>query len=218
MFTRVAARHPDRGDFFALFNQRTRFLKYLRIIAMGVPLWYLVGVLITFSPELGKAFGLAAAPNAGRAVALCYAGLAVGDLGSGVLSQWLQSRRKAVWCFMGAQWLATGFYFLAGGSSPLVFDWACVLLGLSGGYWALFVTIGAEQFGTNIRATVATTVPNMVRGATVPMTMAFVALKPVLGIPGSALAVGLVVFGLAAWGLAGLDETFSKDLDYVEHT
>jgi MFS family permease len=218
MFKRVAAEHPKRGDFFMLFTDWGRFTKYLRVIAIGVPLWYLVGVLILFSPELGKAIGLAQAPSAGRAVALCYAGLAVGDLGSGMVSQWLRSRRRAVWGFMAAQWLGTAFYFLAGGSSPLAFDAACVTLGLAGGYWALFVTIGAEQFGTNIRATVATTVPNMVRGATVPMTLAFEALKPALGLAGSALAVGAVVFGLAAWGLVGLEETFHKDLDYLEHT
>lgn len=218
MFRRAAAEHPRRGDFMMLFNDRRRFVKYLRIIAIGLPLWYLVGILILFSPELGRAIGLPQAPAAGRAVALCYTGLAIGDLASGAISQWLRSRRRAVWGFMAAQWLGTAFYFIGGGSSPLAFDAACLTLGLAGGYWALFVTIGAEQFGTNIRATVATTVPNMVRGATVPMTLAFEALKPALGLAGSALAVGVLVFALAAWGLVGLEETFHKDLDYVERT
>jgi putative MFS transporter len=221
MFKRTAAAHPNRGDFFMLFRDAGRFLKYLRVIAIGLPLWYLVGILITFSPEFGKAFGFAAPPSAGKAVALCYAGLAAGDLGSGMLSQWLRSRRRAVALFMVAQAAAVALYFTLGRTSLPDFYACCVVLGLSGGYWALFVTIGAEQFGTNIRATVATTVPNMVRGAVVPMSLAFAALQgPALGLSTceSALAVAALVFALAWWGLAGLEETFHKDLDYVEHT
>jgi putative MFS transporter len=178
-----------------------------------------VGLLITLSPEFGKALGLADAPDAGKAVALCYIGLAIGDLASGLISQWLRSRRRAVGGFIAFQVLATAFYFLVGGSSLQVFYLACFVLGLSGGYWALFVTIGAEQFGTNIRATVTTTVPNFVRGAVPLMTTAFLWLKGQgLAVPSAGLAVGAGVLGLALWGLAGLDETFAKDLDYVEHT
>jgi MFS transporter, putative metabolite:H+ symporter len=221
MFKRTAATHPNRGDFFMLFKDAGRFLKYLRVIAIGLPLWYLVGILITLSPEFGKSFGFAAPPSAGRAVALCYSGLAAGDLASGMVSQWLRSRKRAVALFMLAQAVGVALYFTLGSTSLPDFYACCVLLGLGGGYWALFVTIGAEQFGTNIRATVATTVPNMVRGAVVPMTLAFVALQGQalgLSITAAALAVGVLVFALALWGLAGLEETFHKDLDYVEHT
>ncbi|HTA16503.1 MAG TPA: MFS transporter, partial [bacterium] len=221
MFKRTAASHPNRGDFFMLFRDIGRFLKYLRVIAIGLPLWYLVGILMTFSPELGKSFGFPVLPSAGKAVAMCYAGLAAGDLGSGMLSQWLRSRKRAVALFMLAQGIGVLLYFTLGRVSLSAFYACCVLSGLGAGYWALFVTIGAEQFGTNIRATVATTVPNMVRGAVVPMSLAFAALQgPALGLSatGSALAVGVLVFALALWGLAGLEETFHKDLDYVERT
>jgi putative MFS transporter len=219
MFKRVASTHPNRGDFLMLFSSWQRFFKYLRIIAIGIPLWYLVGLLITLSPEFGKALGLADPPDAGKAVALCYTGLAIGDLASGLISQALRSRRRAVGGFITFQVLATAFYFLMGGSSLQVFYLSCFLLGLSGGYWALFVTIGAEQFGTNIRATVTTTVPNFVRGAVPLMTTAFLWLKGQgLAVPSAGLAVGAGVLALALWGLAGLDETFAKDLDYVEHT
>ncbi|MGH7442508.1 MAG: MFS transporter, partial [bacterium] len=218
MFKKALSAGSKRGDFFMLFTDRGRLFKYLRIIAIGLPLWYLVGILIIFSPEIGKSFGLAAAPKAGPAVALCYIGLAAGDFFSGMVSQWLHSRVKAVALFMLAQAVGVVFYFTFGRTSLEAFYACCVFLGLAGGYWALFVTIGAEQFGTNIRSTVATTVPNMVRGATVPMTLAFVwfqshcSLSPSV----SALGVAAVVFALAVWGLAGLEETFHKDLDYVE--
>lgn len=219
LFKKALADPVKRGDFFMLFRDSSRFFKYLRVIAIGLPLWYMVGILITFSPEFGKAFGFAAAPSAGRAVALCYIGLAAGDFLSGMLSQWLRSRIKAVAWFMLAQALGVALYFTLGRASLQAFYASCLFLGLTGGYWALFVTIGAEQFGTNIRSTVATTVPNMVRGAVVPMTLSFVWLRNLpLGAPTSALAVAALVFGLAVWGLAGLEETFHKDLDYVEHT
>jgi MFS family permease len=219
LFVRVAATHPRRGDFLALFTDRGRFLKYLRVIAIGLPLWYLVGILITFSPEFGKAFGLAEIPSAGKAVAICYSGLAIGDLASGMISQLLSSRRRAVLLFLLAQLAGVACYFTLGQGSLTAFYACCFGLGLAGGYWALFVTIGAEQFGTNIRATVTTTVPNMVRGAVVPMTLAFTWLRgQAFGLSASALAVGAAVTLAAFWGLSGLEETFHKDLDYTEHT
>ena len=216
LFKKAVHEHPNRGDFFFLFSSPQRFFKYLRVIAIGLPLWYLVGILITFSPEFGREFGFAEAPNPGKAVALCYAGLAVGDLLSGMISQWFRSRRKAVALFMLLQVAGTALYFTLGRRDLDTFYRLCVLLGLAGGYWAMFVTIGSEQFGTDIRATVTTTVPNFVRGAVVPMTSSFVFLKPALGVSGSGMLVGLVVFVLAAWALWGMEETFHKDLDYLE--
>jgi MFS transporter, putative metabolite:H+ symporter len=221
LFKRMAVGPVKRGNFFMLFTDAGRLLKYLRIIAIGLPLWYLVGILMTFSPEIGKAFGFPVLPSPGKAVALCYTGLAVGDLGSGMLSQWMRSRKRAVALFILAQGVGVALYFTLGRVSLADFYACCVLLGLAGGYWALFITIGAEQFGTNIRSTVATTVPNMVRGAVVPMTLAFAWLQgAMLGLssPAAALAVAALVFVLALWGLAGLEETFHKDLDYFEPT
>ncbi len=217
LFRKAEASAARRGDFLMLFTDRGRALKYLRVVAIGLPLWYLVGILIIFSPEIGASLGLNPAPKAGPAVALCYVGLAAGDFLSGMLSQALRSRVKAVALFMLAQALGVGAYFLLGRDSQRAFYACCLALGLTGGYWALFVTIGAEQFGTNIRATVATTVPNMVRGATVPMTLAFAWLQSRALTPtASALVVGAAVFALGLWGLSGLEESFHKDLDYVE--
>jgi MFS family permease len=219
LFTRVAATHPRRGDFLMLFTDAGRFFKYLRIIAIGLPLWYLVGILITFSPEFGKSFGLDPAPSAGKSVAICYAALASGGLLSGMISQWLRSRKRTVLLFMLAQIAGVALYFTLGRASLAAFYACCAVLGLAAGYWAMFVTIGSEQFGTNIRATVTTTVPNMVRGATVPMTLAFTWLHGrSMGLAAAALSVGALVFAPALWGLAGLEETFHKDLDYTEQT
>jgi MFS family permease len=168
------------------------------------------------APELGRALGITPAPSASRAVLFCYVGLAAGDLGSGILSQLFRSRKKIVGAFILFTAACMVAYFFARGSSLAVFYAICVGLGVGTGYWAVFVTVASEQFGTNIRATVTTTAPNFVRGAVVPITSAFLALEGSLGLVGSAAVVGAVCVGLALVALAGLDETYGKDLDYLE--
>lgn len=217
MFEQVkASERTTRGNFFTLFGTRERAIKYLSVILIGVPIWYVVAILVTFSPELGKAMGMATPPNAGRAVMFCYIGLAVGDLASGMLSQVMRSRKKVALIFLLLTTAMIGIYFLPGPKSLTTFYWLCVGLGFATGYWAIFVTIASEQFGTNIRATATTTVPNFVRGAVVPLTLAFQALKGPIGIVTSGALVGAFALVLAFFALRGLEETFGKDLDYVE--
>jgi MFS family permease len=205
-----------RGSFFSLFTSRARLTRYLSIILVGVPIWFSVGILITFSPELGKALGLAPAPEAGRAVLWMYAGLTVGDFASGVLSQVLKKRKLVVRLSLAATGLSYLAYFTVAGTSLTAFYAVCFVLGLSNGYWAMFVTIASEQFGTNLRATATTTVPNFVRGAVVPLTITFGALKPSLGPLGAAGLVGSVMLAVAFVAVFGLEETFGKDLDHLE--
>jgi len=205
-----------RGSFLRLFASAKRARKYVSVILVGVPIWYSVAILVTFSPEVGKAMGMKPAPDAGFAVMLNYAGLAVGDLTSGALSQIVKSRKRAVSVFLVLTAAAVAFYFGLGGRSLGFFYTACVLLGVATGYWAVFVTVAAEQFGTNIRATATTTAPNFVRGAVVPVTLAFNAMKGTLGVKGSAIAVGAVTLVLAAVALTNLDETYGKSLEFVE--
>ena len=166
--------------------------------------------------------------TAARAVAVAYLGLTFGDLASGWLSQRLGSRKKVVLAFLLLTLAASAAYLLVRGESVAVFYGLIFVLGLGEGYWAVFVTVGAEQFGTNIRATVATTVPNFVRGALVPITAAFTAIKawlagqmgvvpgaaaPANATLGSAALVGAVCIAIALWALHGLEETHGKDLD-----
>ncbi len=218
MFARAKEKSVSRGNFFALFATRVRLKRYASVILVGVPIWYCVGILVKFSDALGGALGMAKAPEPALAIMFCYIGLALGDLGSGLASQRLRSRRRAVALFLVMTTLSLVFYFVVGPGSIERFYLACSLLGFSTGYWAVFVTTAAEQFGTNLRATATTTVPNFVRGATVPMTLTFAALKasPSLGVVGSALVVGVPVMALAFIALWTLDESYGKDLDYVE--
>lgn len=216
MFTSIKGKKLGQGNFLLLFGSPARARKYLAVVLVGLPTWFTMGILVTFSPEIGKALGLDPAPVAGRAVLFAYIGATIGDLVSGVLSQLLKSRRKVLALFISLTAVAIANYFLTGPISLRAFYLACFGLGSLGGYWAVFVTVASEQFGTNLRATVASTAPNFVRGAVVPLTIAFQALKSTLGIPGSAVAVGSATLVIAYLSLAGIDETYGKDLDYVE--
>jgi len=206
----------SKGNLLALFSGRKRFFRYLNSILIGVPIWFVVGILITFSPEFAKALGTTGPVSAGNAVMFCYLGLVFGDLSSGLLSQALKSRKKVVFLFMLLTLASIGLYFLQGSRSPEFFYGVCLVLGFSIGYWAIFVTVAAEQFGTNLRATVATTVPNFVRGMVVPITLLFQLFRQYFGLEGGALAVGAICAIAAFIALASLDETFHKDLDYYE--
>jgi len=206
----------SRGNMLALFTDRKRFFRYLNSILIGVPIWFVVGILITFSPEFAKALGTAGPVSAGNAVMYCYLGLVFGDLTSGLLSQVLRSRKKVVLLYMLLTIAAIAVYFLQGSTSPAFFYGVCLVLGFAVGYWAIFITVAAEQFGTNLRATVATTVPNFVRGMVVPITLLFQFFRRSFTIETSAIIVGALCLAAGFAALTSLEETFHKDLDYFE--
>lgn len=217
MFQQMLAKSGmARGRFLALFSDRRRFFRYVNSILIGIPIWFVVAILITFSPEFAKDLGISGPVSAGNAIMYCYLGLVFGDFSSGFLSQLMHSRKRVILLFMGLTMAAIVLYFLQGQRSPTFFYGVCLILGFTCGYWAIFVTVAAEQFGTNLRATVATTVPNFVRGMVVPITLLFQAFRPRLGLEGSALLVGGLCLGVAFLALASLEETFHKDLDYYE--
>lgn len=215
VFTKMKQMHVRRGNVAMLLKPR-RLLKYLQCIAIGLPIWFVVGILITFSPEFGQAIGLQEPVVAGKAVMLAFAGQVAGDIVSGLLSQYMKSRRKIVLLFILLSSILVLAYLLLPLKTVSAFYLVCTLLGFTNGYWALFVTVAAELFGANLRATVATTVPNFVRGAVIPLTTLFLYLKPVTGIIHSALIAGGITIAVGLIALYFLDETFTKDLDYIE--
>ncbi len=216
LFSKVKESNVSRGNFLFLFKNKERALKYINCILIGLPVWYVVGILITLSPEFGKAFGMAELPVAGEAVKYCYIGLSLGDLVSGFLSQKLKTRKKIILSFLVLTFFAILAFFTISKLSLTIFYIICVLLGFSIGYWAVFVTIASENFGTNIRATVTTTVPNFIRGSLVPLTIAFNSTKGVFGIQQSAMGIGILTLVIALISLSGLKETYDKDLNYLE--
>lgn len=216
LFKEAKEANIQRGNIWMLFNNGSRFKKYLCCILIGLPLWFVVGVLITFSPEFGKALGATGVINAGKGIMYCYIGIAVGDVVAGFLCQMLKSRKKVMLIFLLLTAVAIVVYLYSTGLTPDTFIWLSLFLGFASGYWATFVTIASEQFGTNLRATVTTTVPNFVRGSVVAVTLSFQFLKGQYGILQGAMIVGFVCLVIALLALSQLKETFNKDLDYVE--
>lgn len=216
LFTDTKDKSVQRGNILMLFNNSNRFKKYLACILIGLPLWFVVGVLITFSPEFGKALNATGIINAGKGVMYCYIGIAIGDVVAGFLCQLFRSRKKVMLLFLLLTAVAIVVFLTANQLSPDKFIWLSLFLGFASGYWATFVTIASEQFGTNLRATVTTTVPNFVRGSVVVVTLSFQLLKSQVGIIESAMIVGFVCLAISLFALSQLKETFNKDLDYLE--
>jgi MFS transporter, putative metabolite:H+ symporter len=216
LFDALREQHAAQGSLRLLFSRWDRVRRYACVVLVALPIWFLIGIVITFSPELGRALGLDPAPSAGRAVLFYYVGLTLGDLTTGAWSQHLRARKRVISVFLLLTAGAMAVTFLTGGTSLAWLYGCCGLLGWTSGYWAVFITTSAEQFGTNLRATVATTAPNLVRGATVPLAIAFKLLGPRLGVVPTAAVLGAVTLIVAAISLRALDETFGRDLDFVE--
>lgn len=210
------ASHISKGNFFKLFTNKERLIKYLKCIGLGVPSWFVIGICATFSNEIGAAIGVEGI-KPGLSIMWLYFGLAIGDLTNGIFSHYLQSRKKAVLYYLILQLIIVVIYLSGVIKSTSGLYFLLVLMGFGGGYWSMFVTIGAEQFGTNLRATAATTIPNMVRGTTIFDTWMYGIFKG-LKLPATMAAglVGIIVFAIAFYSITTVAETHNKDLDYIE--
>jgi len=218
MYKNMEHASVSKGNFFMLFTNGRRLKKYLTSILIALPNWYVIGVLITFGDKFAKEMNVKGPVDPGLGIMVSYAAISVGDVAIGFISQWFGSRKKSLWLFHIITVAAVIWYFNLQGATPTTFYWVCVFLGLGTGFWAMFVTMAAEQFGTNIRATVATTVPNMARGSlSLVVLPLFHALQPSPGAFYKAgWITGLIVFAIAFVALALTEETFGKDLNYIE--
>ena len=219
MFATAKASEVVKGNFFMLINNGKRFKKYFVAILIGLPTWYVIGILLNQSDRFGKAMFNSTTIDSGRAIMFGYVGIAVGDILIGLVSQYFKSRKKALLLFYGLTMLGLLFYYSSYNNSDTTMYLVAGWLGFSTGFWAIFVTMGAEQFGTNLRATAATTIPNMVRGALPLMNMLFLDLFQKSwhwSIVYSGIITGIIVMCVAFTAYAFTEETFHKDLDYME--
>jgi MFS transporter, putative metabolite:H+ symporter len=217
MYINISDANVSKGNFLMLFNKWSRFKKYINCTLIALPVWFVVGVLITFAPEFGKAMGATDPLSAGKGILYTYIGISLGDLLTGFLSQIFKTRKKIVVIFLFATLISILIFLFSKGISATTYHWICVLLGVSTGFWVIFVTIAAEQFGTNLRSTVTTTVPNFIRGSVVVVTLSFEWLKTPFGIINAALIVGFTTLLIAFFAVYNLEETYGKDLDYIEN-
>lgn len=216
MFKNIKHSNISKGNFFMFFTDAARFKKYLLSILIGLPTWYVIGILVSFSKEAGAAMNISGEIDPGKAVMYAYAAISAGDILIGLLSQVLKSRKKALYIFYGITIIGIVLYFRLQNSTAENMYRVCALMGFGTGFWAIFVTMAAEQFGTNIRATATTTVPNMVRGALSLIILVFNALKDSYGFISAAIYTGILVMVPAVFSALLSEETFGKDLNFVE--
>jgi len=217
LYANVKESTVKKGNLLMLVSDWKRFIKYLSCIAIGVPIWYMIGILVILSPEISKSLGIEGV-KPGDAIMYFYAATSLGDFMSGYLSQIFKSRKKIVLLYLIITVIMTPVYLYTKGISATTFYVICAFLGIAAGYWAVFVTTASEQFGTNLRATVTTTVPNFVRGALALLTLLLEFFRKGLGydILNSCFLVGIICISIAFIALFGLKETYGKDLNFVE--
>lgn len=218
MYKNINEKNVTKGNFIQLFTDKERFYKFSKCILIGLPTWFVIGVLVTFSDKFAEALGMKEQINPGTSIMFAYIGIVIGDFVSGLLSQILKSRKKVILLFIFLNVIFIFLYLFVNGYSVVYFYFLCSMLGFSNGYWAVFVTNASEQFGTNFRATVTTSTPNIIRGTTVPLTLSFQFLSQYQGIIYAALIVAIIDLTIAFIAAYRTQETFGKDLDYVEVT
>lgn len=216
MFQHASDSKVAKGKFSMIFATRERFLRYIYCLCIGLPLWFVVGILITQAPEFGKALGATEPLSAGRGIMLAYIGLSIGEVIAGFIAQMTKSRRLAILVFHLLSIVVVFLYLNSKGMTAITFSYFAFFMGLSVGYWASFVTVASEQFGTNLRATVTTTAPNFVRGALIPTTLLFEFFVHKFNIITAASIMMVLVSAIAIFAVSQLKESFGKDLNYVE--
>jgi MFS family permease len=215
LFKDVKESTVERGNFLMFFNDKQRFIKYLQCVLIGLPVWYIIGILVTFSDQFGKAFGIEGI-DPGKAIMSLYLGVGLGDVAVGWLSERLKSRKKTYFIFLRLTMALVVLFFLQHGSSTQ-FYWICFALGFGAGFNVVYLTMGVEQFGTNLRASAAISIPNMVRGSLPLIILLFQGLRTAFGdyLTG-AWVTGVILFLLAEIAAWFMDETYGKDLDFLE--
>lgn len=215
MFKNMAKKEVSKGNFMMLLTRKRGF-KYLNCILIAVPVWFVVGILIGIAPEFGKALHAKEYLDNGKGVMFAYIGISLGDFLTGALSQVFKTRKKIVFIFLTLTFGSMLLYLLSSGWTATNFYIFCLCTGIFTGYWVVFVTMAAEQFGTNLRATVTTTAPNMVRGSLILVTMLFQWLAVSMGMVNAALCVAVITVGMAYIALYHLEETYGRDLNFIE--
>ena len=216
MYKQVKEMNVSRGNFGMFFNNTKRFKKLMLSILIGLPTWFVIGILIVFSNEFGKRFGISEVIIPGKATMYAYVAISIADVLAGLLSQWLKSRKKALYIFYFLTAVSIALYFSPYNNSAAAMYIICAAMGFGTGFWAIFVTMAAEQFGTNLRATAATTVPNMVRGSLPLMLLLFNWLQHYTTYTNAGLITGVSVMLISIVAALFTEETFGKDLDYTE--
>ena len=217
VFKKMSTKVVSKGNILLFLKNRERGLRYLKCILIGIPSWYVVGIFVTFADEFAKRFEIEGITT-GKAILYTYSGLIVGDLTAALLSRALHSRKKPILLYyMFTTLVLFLFFYLKGGQTSESMYLFYSLMGFEIGYSIINVTIAAEQFGTNLRASAAISVPNMIRGSVPLLLLLFTLLREIFGdYLRGAWVTGLVILGLGLWAIISIQESYENELDFIE--
>jgi MFS family permease len=215
MFSTLEKSKVQRGNYLQFFNNKKRFYRYAKGMLIGMPVWYCIGILVFFADEFARQMGITGV-TPGNAILFQYIGLGLGDVAAGLISHKLKSRKKALYIFYTIFIIFIILFFTQHNSSPAWFYFICSGLGFGSGISVLYIIASAEQFGTNLRASAATSITNFVRGFTPLLLLIFTFLREYTGYLKGAWLIGIVVMAISITALYFTEESFGKDLDFVE--
>ncbi len=217
MYSEIAGAEVQKGNLWMLFNNKSRFFRYMKGVAIGLPVWFVIGILITFSDQFGKKLGIQEVIEPGKAIMYQYVALCFGDLSAGILSNIIKSRKKTLFIFFGILAFFMVMYFTMQNGTAERMYWLCAGLGFGSGISVLYITMSAEQFGTNLRATTAISIPNVVRGLLPLIILLFKGVRTLTGnyINGGWIT-GAFFLLLAVVAAIYTKETFGREMNYIE--
>lgn len=216
IFKEALTNQIRRGNFISLFTNRNRAKRYLKWVAVGIPLWFVLGILVVFAPEITSELNVSGTVIVATAVIYQFVGAACGNVIAGLLSQYMGSRIKVISIFTALTAVTMCVYLFSHDNAPNFYYELFFVLGIVTGHWGVFATAAAEQFGTDLRASAATSIPNVVRSSVIPMTLAIQAMRPYFGLKLSVLSIGCISVGIAFYALRTLKESFGRDLAFTE--
>jgi len=216
LYNDVKDSNVQKGNFWMLFNKKERFIRYIKCIGIGVPNWFVIGILLSFSDKFALEMGIKEVVDPGKSIMFAYIGVSIGDILIGFISQWLKSRKNALYIFYGLTILFLYTYFNQQNGTANGMYLNCAELGFATGIWAIFVTMGAEQFGTNLRATATTTIPNIVRGLLPVIILLFKSLREATNYVIGGSITGAICISIGLLAIYFSSETFGKDLNFLE--
>jgi MFS transporter, putative metabolite:H+ symporter len=215
-YNRLKESAVSKGNLALLFKNKALFKKYISVILMGFPGWFVNGVVMSFTPEIAKAMGMTEIPKVGTVFMVFFIGFTFGDFSCGLVSQWLKSRKKAIQLYLSSFTILLALFFIFGKQSTTAYYGLFMLIGISAGYTIVLLTLAAEQTGTNLRSTVTTSSLNLLRASVIPQSIIFTFINTYQGAYVSAIIVGILSISIAFWAFTNLEETFSNNLDFIE--
>jgi MFS family permease len=216
LFEQTRQSSAKKGNLFQLLSNKKQLKKFVLCVLSGAPAFVLLSIYVTLAPEFGAAFGITEQISVAHGIMVFLIVFAMSDVACGLLSKIMRKRKTPLLIFACLQILSIGYYLLVPPQTVEAFYFRCMLLGFSAGYWGILITNSLEQFGTNIRATVATSTPSLIRGMTIPASIFFTVVSKQTSLVTAGAIVGFSLVAISIVSILLLDDKFENDLNFME--